>query len=257
MSSLSLPRIAVASLWMYQGLWCKLLGHAPHHRNIVETTLFLNSFWARRLLLALGVFECVLAGWAFSGIRAREAALGGNFFLSGYRIFVRLRNGGSSLRGLRILRSDTNCLWMARAGNLLTRYQYRLCQAEVSERPRGTEWILRTPGKEADLHVFARTGDAPEPLPPESPFLHEKDARRFAGPLPYTFDYEPETHSIIRIRGVRRNWHPTPVRAEVLENTFLSREPFCRAKPILANTFYVRHVPYRWSRGVRVSLDSK
>jgi hypothetical protein len=74
MSSLIVPRIAIASVWIYQGLWCKLLGHAPHHRNIVETTPFLNSCRARRFLLALGAFECVLAGWAFSGIRAREAA---------------------------------------------------------------------------------------------------------------------------------------------------------------------------------------
>ena len=126
-----------------------------------------------------------------------------------------------------------------------------------SERAAGRNRVdIRTPGKEADLRVFAWTADAPAPLPAESPFLHPKDARRFAGPLPYTFDYEPETHSIIRIRGVRRNWHPTPVRAEVLENTFLSQEPFCQARPILANTFYVSNVPYRWSRGVRTSLDS-
>lgn len=217
-------------------------------------------------LLAPGLALDTYRGYGFLAIALVEtqhlrpsflpAALGGNFFLSGYRIFVRLGNGGSSLRGLRILRSDTDCLWMVNAGNLLTHYKYRLCQAEVSERPGGIEWMIRTPGKEADLRVLAWTGDGPAPLPAESPFLHDKDARRFAGPLPYTFDYEPETHSIIRIRGVRRNWHPTPVRAEVLENTFLSQEPFCQAKPILANTFYVSNVPYRWSRGVRASLES-
>jgi ABC-type maltose transport system permease subunit len=75
MSSLIVPRIAVASVWAYQGLWCKLLGHASHHQKIVETAPFLNSFWARQFLLALGVFECVLAAWAFSGIRAREGAV--------------------------------------------------------------------------------------------------------------------------------------------------------------------------------------
>lgn len=74
MSSLMLPRIAIASVWIYQGLWCKLLGHAPHHRKIVETTPFLNASRARQFLTALGVFECLLAAWAFSGIRAREAA---------------------------------------------------------------------------------------------------------------------------------------------------------------------------------------
>jgi DoxX-like family len=75
MSNLILPRIAIAPVWIYQGLWCKLLGHAPHHQKIVETTPFLNSSWARKFLVVLGVFECVLAAWAFSGIRASEGAV--------------------------------------------------------------------------------------------------------------------------------------------------------------------------------------
>lgn len=183
------------------------------------------------------------------------AALGGDFFLSGYRIFVRLGNAASSLRGLLILRSDTNRRWMVNAGNLLTHYKYRLCQVEVSERPGKIGWNIRTPGKEADLRVFAWTDDGQAPLPEGSPFVHDKDARRFAGPLPYTFDYERETNSIIRVRGVRQQWHPKPVRVEVLESTFLSGEPFCRARPTLANAFYLHDIPYQWSRGVRTSLE--
>jgi hypothetical protein len=181
--------------------------------------------------------------------------LGGDFFLSGYRIFARLGKGASSLRGLRILRSDTSRRWMVNAGNLLTHYRYRLCHAEVSRRPDHIEWNIRTPGKEADLRVLAWIGEEPAPLPAGSPFLCDKDARKFAGPLPYTFDYEPETHSIIRIRGIRQEWRPKPVRVDVLENTFLSREPFCRATPILANAFYVHDIPYRWNRGIRTSLE--
>jgi hypothetical protein len=182
-------------------------------------------------------------------------ALGRDFFLSGYRIFTRLASPGGSLRGLRILRSDTNHRWMVSAGNLLTHYHYRLCQAELSERPGEIEWNIRTPGQEADLQVVAHIDDQPAPLPAGSPFLNLKDARKFAGPLPYTFDYERETHSIIRIQGVRQEWRPQPVRVEVLQNTFLCREPFCRATPILANAFHVHHVPYRWERGVRMPLE--
>jgi hypothetical protein len=179
------------------------------------------------------------------------AALGRDFFLSGYRIFTRLRSTAGSLRGLRILRSDTDHRWMVSAGNLLTHYHYRLCQTELSERPGEIEWNIRTPGQEADLHLIAYIGDQAAPLPAGSPFLNLKDARRFAGPLPFTFDYERETHSIISIRGVRQEWHPKPVRVEVLENTFLRHQPFCRAAPILANAFHVHDVPYRWERGVR------
>ena len=145
---------------------------------------------------------------------------------------------------------------MMNAGNLLTHYKYCLCQAEVRERSAEIEWNIRTPGNEADLRVFASTDNGPAPLPAGSPFIDDKDARRFAGPLPFTFDYEPETRSLIRIRGVRQEWRPKPVRAEVLESTFLSQEPFCRARPIVANAFYLHNIPYQWSRGTRTSVDA-
>jgi hypothetical protein len=141
-------------------------------------------------------------------------------------------------------------------GNLLTHYQYRLCQAELSERPGEIEWSIRAPQHEADLEVIARFGTGSAPLPAGSPFVNDKDARRFAGPLPYTFDYEPETHSIIRIRGARPLWNPQPVAVEVRKNTFLLQEPFCRATPILANAFHVRDVPYRWERGARIAVEA-
>lgn len=183
------------------------------------------------------------------------AALGFDFFLSGYRIFTRMANCTGSLRGLRILRSDTNNPWMAAAGNLLTHYRYRLCRAQLRERTGEIEWNIWTPREQANLRVIAHIGDGPVPLPAGSPFLNLKDARRFAGPLPYTFDYEPETHSIIRIQGVRREWCPEPVIVEVLQNTYLRQEPFRRATPILANAFRVHDVPYQWKRGIRTSLE--
>ena len=188
--------------------------------------------------------------------RFLPAALGCDFLLSGYRIFVRLGSSTSSLRGLQILRSDTNSRWMVSAGNILTHYKYRFCQAKVSERPGEIEWNIRTPAQEADLRVIAWTDDGPAPLPAGSPFLSVKDARRFAGPLPYTFDYEPETHSIIRIHGVRQEWHPKPVSVEVLQATFMYQEPFCRTTAILANAFHLHDIPYRWNRGIRTPLEA-
>lgn len=74
MSSL-LPGAAVASVWIYQGLWCKLLGRTPRHQEIVGTVPFLSASWAHRALVALGLLECVIALWVLSGIRARDAAL--------------------------------------------------------------------------------------------------------------------------------------------------------------------------------------
>jgi len=180
------------------------------------------------------------------------AAMGRNFFLSGYRIFTRLK-GGQSLRGLRILRSDTDRRAMVWAGNLLTHYNYSLCEAKVEERGGEVRWRVRTPEGAADLDVTAHVAGVPAALPPGSVFRSLEEARRFAGPLPYTFDFEPETRSIIAIRAQRPEWNPQPVAVEVRRCAFLEGEPFSRAVPVLANAFYVHDVPYKWERGRRVA----
>jgi hypothetical protein len=138
------------------------------------------------------------------------------------------------------------------AGNLLTHYNYDLCRVSLEERDQQIHWTIRTPKSEADLEVTARLTESPAALPSQSPFRTLSEARRFAGPLPYTFDYEKETGSIIEIRAIRQRWDPQPVEVEVVRNTFLDQEPFCRATPILANAFYVRDVPYQWQRGRRL-----
>lgn len=177
------------------------------------------------------------------------AAMGRDFFLSGYRIFTRLNNGAQSKRGLRILRSDTDRKWLVRAGNLMTHYNYHLCQAALEESGQSIRWTIQTPRSEADLDVLAHLADAQVPLPGSSPFATLALARRFAGPLPYTFEHEEATGSIIGICATRQIWEPQPVAVEVRRNTFLEREPFCRASALLANAFYVHAVPYRWQRG--------
>jgi|CZKZ01.1.fsa_nt_gi uncharacterized protein YqjF (DUF2071 family) len=179
--------------------------------------------------------------------------LGRDFFLSGYRIFTRLGAGKQSLRGLRILRSDTDHRWMVRTDNLLTHYNYHLCRATVEESGAELRWTIQTPRAEADLEVTAHVAGEPAALPAGSPFATLTEARRFAGPLPYTFDYEAATQSIIGIHAMRQKWNPRPVAVDVRRNTFLEHEPFCRATPILANAFHVRDVPYQWQRGRRLT----
>lgn len=181
------------------------------------------------------------------------AALGRDFFLSGYRVFTRLGNGARSKRGLRILRSDTDRKWMVRIGNLLTHYNYHLCDANIEERDQNIRWTIRTPHSDADLEVVAHVTDEPAALPNCSPFASLAEARRFAGPLPYTFEYERATGSIIGICARRQNWTPRPVTVEVHQNTFLEQEPFRGASALLANAFYVQAVPYEWERGKRLS----
>jgi hypothetical protein len=179
------------------------------------------------------------------------AFLGQNFFLSGYRIFTRFTtSSGRTLRGLRILRSDTDRTLMARAGNLLTHYQYRHAGVSFSETNDCLEIKITTPGAEADLHVVADISSPADELPKGSPFSDMHQARLFAGPLPFTFDYEEPTHSIVMIEGVRREWKPRPVRVEVRQNTFFDQPHFHGVQPILANAFHLANIPYRWRRGV-------
>jgi hypothetical protein len=214
-------------------------------------------------LLPQGLVLDTYRGYAFLAValvqteRLRPSflpsAMGGDFFLSGYRIFTRLEGGERSKRGLRILRSDTDHPWMVRAGNWLTHYNYHLCQAVIEECGHEIRWTIQTQQNEADLEVVAHLEGEPAPLPADSPFATPAEARRFAGPLPYTFDYEEATHSIIGIRAMRPTWNPRPVAVDVLHNTFLEREPFCRSTPILANAFHVRDVPYQWQRGRRLT----
>jgi len=182
--------------------------------------------------------------------------LGRSFFLSGYRIFTRYTtSAGRHLRGLRILRSDTDSRLMALGGNILTHYQYRTAKVFFQESPADLQVRIETPSAEADLEVTARLGGE-APLPAGSPFTNAEEARHFAGPLPFTFDYEQETNSIILIKGVRKKWDPQAVAVDVTRNTFLDREPFKGANPILANAFHISAVPYHWERGRREALPA-
>lgn len=179
---------------------------------------------------------------------------GKDFSLTGYRIFVKFRTpGGRTLRGLHILRSDADRWSMVIGGNLLTHYHYRKCESHLRNSDSELDLAICTKRGEADLHVVADLTGA-STLPAESPFRREHDAKRFAGPLPFTFDYEPQTHSIVMIRGVRSNWSPRLVPVDVRQVNFFNRPPFRSARPILASAFYVHDIPYRWERGIRVPL---
>ncbi|HEX3128242.1 MAG TPA: DoxX-like family protein [Thermoanaerobaculia bacterium] len=70
-----IARLAVALVWLYQGLWCKLLGGCPGHRAIVEAMPWLGPGGGAILLAGLGLLETGLAAWVLSGWRLRAAAL--------------------------------------------------------------------------------------------------------------------------------------------------------------------------------------
>jgi len=180
-------------------------------------------------------------------------ALGGTFFLAGYRVFARFPTAdGRTLRGLRILRSDTDRAIMALGGNLLTHYNYHRCRASVVVAGESIRFTIHTPDGAGDLDVIVDRGGRGT-LPPDSPFTSIRDARRFAGPLPFTFDYEDETHAIVAIEARRTNWRPAPVAVHVNRLAFFDRQGFAGSAR-LAAAFYVRDIDYRWLRGVRHAL---
>ncbi|MGF1426663.1 DUF2071 domain-containing protein [Kitasatospora sp. LaBMicrA B282] len=184
------------------------------------------------------------------------ARLGRDFVLTGYRIFTRFPTpGGRTMRGLRILRSDTDSRLMAVGGNLFTRYDYH--HARIGTRVLGEQLefkVLSGDGR-ADLHGRADLGSAPAVLPAGSPFADARAARRFAGPLPYTFEYEPQTHSMIVVKAVRARWEPLPVAVDVRRLTFFDHGPFAGSRPVLANAFHVADLAYGWQAGSRRSIE--
>jgi uncharacterized protein YqjF (DUF2071 family) len=178
-------------------------------------------------------------------------ALGRDFFLSGYRVFTRYtRPDGKVLRGLRILRSDTDSRLMVAVGNRLTHYNYRHCVLKSVWEGDHLSLAVRTPGAEADLALRADLASVPATPPAGSPFPDWHTARRFAGPLPFTFDYEADSHWLVIIEGVRSHWQPRPIAVEVTTATFFDQPRFADTPPVLANAFLVEGVPYEWRRGV-------
>jgi uncharacterized membrane protein YphA (DoxX/SURF4 family) len=70
----SVSRIAVASVWLYQGLWCKLLGGSKSQKEIIHVASGYSSNLLTTATVAIGVFEVILALWILSGKRLRAAA---------------------------------------------------------------------------------------------------------------------------------------------------------------------------------------
>ena len=171
--------------------------------------------------------------------------LGQSFFLLGYRAFVRCpAPGGKRRRGLYILRSETDQRRMTLLGNVFTHYRYHTVDIAAHQTPAGA---LRVESRRAGLRVAVAAPEAgvPVPLPAGSPFATWAEARRFAGPLPFTFSVEKGR--VLVVQGERQHWEPQPVAVEDYRVDFLAGLPFSCLT--LANAFLVRDIPYAWQKG--------
>lgn len=170
---------------------------------------------------------------------------GRDFFLIGYRSFVRYTDAaGKRTRGLYILKSETNKKTMQVFGNIFTHYGYTTTDIEKTSHGNSTEIKSL---KSNFRVVIENSGDEQISLPKNSPFADWKEARRFAGPLPFTFTYFPATKEVLIIEGVRQNWTPKPVKVESYCFSFLNDLKIFDAK--LANAFIIENVPYHWKKG--------
>lgn len=170
--------------------------------------------------------------------------IGHDFFLTGYRIFVTTRTRqGKHLRGLYILRSETDSPCMTRLGNIFTHYQYTTTDIQYTEKDN----IITVQSAASRLNIAIQTSGHETPLPPGSPFADEKEARRFAGPLPFTFTALPQPNNFLIIEGVRQQWTPHPVR--VIQNEVGFLQDLGLPHYVLANAFCIHNVPYYWKKG--------
>jgi DoxX-like family len=74
---------AVSGVWLYHGLWCKLLGRCPEQVDVVASVPGLGGRRAKPILLGIGAVETILAVWVVSGVRPRAAATLGTALVAG------------------------------------------------------------------------------------------------------------------------------------------------------------------------------
>jgi uncharacterized membrane protein YphA (DoxX/SURF4 family) len=65
---LLLIKISISAVWLYEGLWCKVLGRMRSQVEVVSAVPGFGSRYAAPFLVVLGVFEVVLGLWVLTGI---------------------------------------------------------------------------------------------------------------------------------------------------------------------------------------------
>jgi uncharacterized protein YqjF (DUF2071 family) len=179
--------------------------------------------------------------------------LGSNFFLIGYRVFVRFKTPlGKTMRGLYILKSETDKRKMKFWGNIFTHYNYTI--TDVTKTIKGG--MIAICSHQSGLQITVEAShDENISLPLGSPFTNWTEARKFAGPLPFTFTYNSARKEVLIIEGVRENWRPMPVK--VLEYGFSFIDNLKLDNVQLASAFIIRNIPYHWKKGRIVKWKQK
>lgn len=206
---------------------------------LIPTCLELDTFQDKWAFIAVAMVQT-------TGLRPKgfPKFMGDDFFLIGYRIFVRFRSkAGKRLRGLYIIKSETNRKKMAIMGNIFTHYNYSATDIQQMSK----DDIDRIRSNKSDFEVLIQRTEDEIDLPKDSPFANWKEARRFAGPLPFTFTYNEKEQSVLIIEGVRSNWKPKPMKVKSYRLDFLDKLNLNGL--VLANAFEITDIPYYWKKG--------
>ena len=68
-------RVSIAAVWVYEGVWCKILGRATSQMKVVEAVPWLGARFGLVFLKALGAVEFALAVWVMWGVLPGPCAI--------------------------------------------------------------------------------------------------------------------------------------------------------------------------------------
>jgi hypothetical protein len=129
-------------------------------------------------------------------------------------------------------------------GNIFTHYNYTTTDITNNKQ----HGIIEINSKKSDFNIkIEDSSNENIALPAGSPFANWKEARRFAGPLPFTFTYNAANKEVLIIEGVREDWKPAPVKVIDYNFSFINNYNF--KDVVLANAFIIRNIPYHWKKG--------
>lgn len=208
-------------------------------QNLIPECLELDTFQDKWAFIAIAMVQT-------KGLRPKgfPSFMGNDFFLIGYRIFVRYtNNAGKRLRGLYIIKSQTDKKKMEFFGNIFTHYNYTTTDIEQTR----SENFKTIRSEQSKFEVTIEETKDEIKIPENSPFTDWKDARKFAGPLPHTFTVNTEDNTILTILGIRQNWKPKAVKVECYHFDFLNKLDL--QNMVLANAFEIKNIPYFWEKG--------
>lgn len=208
-------------------------------QNLIPECLELDTFQDKWAFIAIAMVQT-------KGLRPKgfPSFMGNDFFLIGYRIFVRYtNNAGKRLRGLYIIKSQTDKKKMEFFGNIFTHYNYTTTDIEQTR----SENFKTIRSEQSKFEVTIEETKDEIKIPENSPFTDWKDARKFAGPLPHTFTVNTKDNTILTILGIRQNWKPKAVKVECYHFDFLNKLDL--QNMVLANAFEIKNIPYYWEKG--------